>query len=473
MLRKILISSLLCSACCAPALGKVYAEESKDIKPVKYVFKEGNKESIVKINSDGSITIPGAGGTIDEAIQLPTDLYISKSVNGTKELNPKYKHIWDQWEYFKFYRSKDRVNDLFIGEHPRLLDGETFVPKSHNKTDNQNNVNDKNDDQNVNDQKEPNKNTTDNQPKQDQPKQDAPTKVEQPSKVNNKSDDQNNVADKKVADNEKPVKYIFKSGGKESPVYINSDGSMTIPEETELEVLAPKPDDYYIYKDSVETKEVNPKYKHIKDQWAYYKFYASKGKVDDLLVGEHPRPLDGVTFVPNSDKISDDKKVEPKSDQPNSQTEPNKNATDNQSKSDQPKQDVPTKVEQPAKDNAKVDKKSDTQSNVVDKKDTADQNKVVSDKKAVADNQKSETQSSDVSKKVDVKIEGINKNVKAKSSDSKAKAADNKSNKQQKELPKTGESDSTWLRNGLVILSAFIFLVIYRMSRKFNVYLKK
>lgn len=45
---------------------------------------------------------------------------------------------------------------------------------------------------------------------------------------------------------EKPVKYVFKSGGKESPVYINSDGSMTIPEETELEVLAPKPDDYYI-----------------------------------------------------------------------------------------------------------------------------------------------------------------------------------------------------------------------------------
>ncbi|MCY1029768.1 hypothetical protein, partial [Mammaliicoccus sciuri] len=104
-------------------------------------------------------------------------------------------------------------------------------------------------------------------PKQDQPKQDAPTKVEQPGKVDNKSDDQNNVVDKKVADNKKPVKYIFKSGGKESPVYINSDGSMTIPEETELEVLAPKPDDYYIYKDGVETKEVNPKYKHIKDQW--------------------------------------------------------------------------------------------------------------------------------------------------------------------------------------------------------------
>ncbi|MBO1208831.1 hypothetical protein [Mammaliicoccus sciuri] len=271
---------------------------------------------------------------------------------------------------------------------------------------------------------------------------------------------------------DKPVKYVFKSGGKASPVYINSDGSMTIPEEIEQEVVAPKPADYYIYKDGVETKEVNPKYKHIKDQWAYYDFYASKGKVADLLVGEHPRPLDGVTFVPKSDKTSDDKKtdvqkVEPKTDQPNGQKEPNKNATDNQSKSDQPKQGVPVKVEQPTKDNAKVDKKSDSQSNVVDKKDTDNQNKVA------VNNQKSEPQSSDVSKKVDVKKEDSNKGVEAKGSDSKAKSADNKSDKQQKELPKTGESDSTWLRNGLVILSAFIFLVIYRLSRKFNVYFKK
>ncbi|MES5812262.1 hypothetical protein ABKP99_10000 [Mammaliicoccus sciuri] len=141
---------------------------------------------------------------------------------------------------------------------------------------------------------------------------------------------------------DKPVKYVFKSGGKASPVYINSDGSMTIPEEIEQEVVAPKPADYYIYKDGVETKEVNPKYKHIKDQWAYYDFYASKGKVADLLVGEHPRPLDGVTFVPKSDKTSDDKKtdvqkVEPKTDQPNGQKEPNKNATDNQSKSESTK----------------------------------------------------------------------------------------------------------------------------------------
>ncbi|MCJ1780493.1 hypothetical protein [Mammaliicoccus sciuri] len=282
---------------------------------------------------------------------------------------------------------------------------------------------------------------------------------------------------------DKTVKYVFKSGGKASPVYINSDGSMTIPEEIEQEVVAPKPADYYIYKDGVETKEVNPKYKHIKDQWAYYDFYASKGKVADLLVGEHPRPLDGVTFIPNSDKTSDDKKaddqkVEPKSDQPNSQTEPNKNAIDNQSKSDQPKQDVPAKVEQPAKDNAKVDKNSDTHSNVVDKKDAANQSKdnINKDNKAIANNtsndqnkvamsnQKSEPQSSDTSKKVDVKKEDNNKDVKAKATDNKSK-----SDKQQKELPKTGESDSTWLRNGLVILSAFIVLGIYRLSRKYEV----
>ncbi len=106
---------------------------------------------------------------------------------------------------------------------------------------------------------------------------------------------------------------------------------------------------------------------------------------------------------------------------------------------------------------------------MVDKKDTDDQNKVVSDKKAVADNQKSELQSSDVSKKDDVKKEDNNKDVKAKSSDNKAKSADNKSDKHQKELPKTGESDSTWLRNGLVILSAFIVLGIYRLSRKYEV----
>ncbi|MCD8894244.1 hypothetical protein K2V62_05980 [Mammaliicoccus sciuri] len=266
---------------------------------------------------------------------------------------------------------------------------------------------------------------------------------------------------------EKTVKYVFKSGGKESPIYVNSDASMTIPEDVILEVYVEMPSDFYVVKNGVKTEEVTPKYKHIWDQWEYYNFYASKGRTADLFVGEHPRPLDGVTFVPKSDNTSNDQKTDnqkdaPKSDQPNSQTEPNKNTTDIQSKSDQPKQDVPAKVEQPAKDNAKVDKKSDTQSNVVDKKDTDDQNKVVSDKKAVADNQKSEPQSADTSKQVDVKKEDINKDVKA-------KATDNKSDKQQKELPKTGESDSTWLRNGLVILSAFIVLGIYRLSRKYEV----
>lgn len=277
---------------------------------------------------------------------------------------------------------------------------------------------------------------------------------------------------------DKPVKYVFKSGGKASPIYINSDGSMTIPEKELLEVYIERPSDYYVVKDGVKTYEVTPKYKHIKNQWAYYDFYASKGRTADLFVGEHPRPLDGEIFVPKYDNTSDNTKVDDKIDNQNNvndknndqkdeskndQTEPNKNAIDNQSMTEQPKQNVPAKVEQPAK----VDKNSDTHSNVVDKKDTADQNKVVSNNKAVADNQKSEPQSSDTSKKVDGQKEDNNKDVKA--TDNKAKTADNKSDKQQKELPKTGESDSTWLRNGLVILSAFIVLGIYRLSRKYEV----
>ncbi|PTJ60132.1 hypothetical protein BU006_04945 [Mammaliicoccus sciuri] len=279
---------------------------------------------------------------------------------------------------------------------------------------------------------------------------------------------------------DKPVKYVFHNGGMRSPIGVNFDGSMTVPEQGgEILEIDAKPVDFFIYKDGVPTNELNPKYKHIWAQWGYYDFYKSKGKVNDLFVGEHPRPLDGVTFVPKSDKTSDDKKVddqkvEPKSDQPKDQPEPNKKTTDNQSMTEQPKPDVPAKVEQPAK----VDKKSNSQGNVVDKKDATDtnkDNKVVANNKSdnqnkvAMNNQKSESQSSDVSKKVDVKKEDNNKDVKTKETSSKAKAADNKSDKQQKELPKTGESDSTWLRNGLVILSAFIFLGIYRLSRKYEV----
>ncbi|CAG7914040.1 hypothetical protein SSCS72_01836 [Mammaliicoccus sciuri] len=275
---------------------------------------------------------------------------------------------------------------------------------------------------------------------------------------------------------DKPVKYVFKSGGKASPIYINSDGSMTIPEETELEVVAPKPNDYYVYKDGVETKEVNPKYNHITNQREYMNFYISKGRTADLFVGEHPRPLDGVTFIPKSDKTSDDKKVddqkvEPKSDQPKDQPEPNKKTTDNQSMTEQPKQDVPAKVEQPAK----VDKKSNSQGNVVDKKDATDtnkDNKVVANNKSdnqnkvAMNNQKSESQSSDVSKKVDVKKADNNKDVKAKDTSSKAKVADNKSDKQQKELPKTGESENPWVQAGLLLLVGLSLIGLYTINRK-------
>ncbi|MEK4394154.1 hypothetical protein MHH94_08945 [Mammaliicoccus sp. FSL K6-3158] len=291
---------------------------------------------------------------------------------------------------------------------------------------------------------------------------------------------------------DKPVKYVFHNGGMLYPIRVNYDGSMTVPEQGgEILEIDAKPVDFFIYKDGVPTNELNPKYKHIWDQWGYYDFYKSKGKVNDLFVGEHPRPLDGVTYDPKSDKTSDDKKVddqkvEPKSDQPKDQpkdqTEPNKNTTDNQSTSDQPKQDVPTKVDQTAKDNAKIDKKSDSQSNVVDKKDATDQNKsdTNKDNKVVANNKsdkqnkvaminhKSEPQSSDVSKKVDVKKED-NKDVKAKTTDSNAKDADNKSDKQQKELPKTGESENTLFRTLLFTCVVISLLGIYRITRMSNV----
>ncbi|UTI85139.1 LPXTG cell wall anchor domain-containing protein [Mammaliicoccus sciuri] len=279
---------------------------------------------------------------------------------------------------------------------------------------------------------------------------------------------------------DKPVKYVFKSGGKASAIEVNYDGSMTIPEPGgELWDVDVKPVDFYITKNGVQTNEVNPKYKHIWDQWAYYDFYASKGRTADLFVGEHPRPLDGVTFIPKSDKTSDDNNVNNPKDEPKSdQTEPNQNNTDNKSKSDQPKQDVPAKVEQPAK----VDKKSNSQGNVVDKKDATDQNKsdTNKDNKAVANNksndqnkvavnnQKSEPQTSDVSKKVDVKKEDNNKDVKTKDTSSKAKAADNKSDKQQKELPKTGESENTLFRTLLFTCVVISLLGIHRLKRKAN-----
>ncbi|MFC6402566.1 hypothetical protein ACFP67_12205 [Mammaliicoccus sciuri] len=337
MLKKILLSTLLCTTLTTPLIGKVNAEELKDEKPVKYVFKSGGKASAIEVNYDGSMTIPEPGGDLWDVDVKPVDFYITKNGVQTNEVNPKYKHIWDQWAYYDFYASKGRTADLFVGEHPRPLDGVTFVPKS-DKTSDDKKVDEKKEEPKF-DQKETNKNTTDDQSKSDQPKQDVPTKVEQPSKVDDKSDDQNNVANKKVADKEKAVKYVFKSGGKESPIYVNSDASMTIPEDVILEVYVEMPSDFYVVKNGVKTEEVTPKYKHIWDQWEYYNFYASKGRTADLFVGEHPRPLDGVTFVPKSDNTSNDQKTDnqkdaPKSDQPNSQTEPNKNTTDIQSKSD-------------------------------------------------------------------------------------------------------------------------------------------
>ncbi|MCJ0909128.1 hypothetical protein G6W75_01160 [Staphylococcus sciuri] len=269
---------------------------------------------------------------------------------------------------------------------------------------------------------------------------------------------------------DKPVKYVFHNGGMRSPIGVNFDGSMTVPEQGgEILEIDAKPVDFFIYKDGVPTNELNPKYKHIWDQWGYYDFYKSKGKVNDLFVGEHPRPLDGVTYDPKSDNTSDDQKADDQTDKPKSdQTEPNQNNTDNKSKSDQPKQDVPAKVEQPAK----VDKKDTTDQN---KSDTNKDNKAVANNKSndqnkvAVNNQKSEPQSSDVYKKVDVKKEDNNKDVKTKDTSSKAKAADNKSDKQQKELPKTGESENTLFRTLLFTCVVISLLGIHRLTRKSNV----
>ena len=135
MLKKILLSTLLCTTVTTPLIGKVNAEEMKQDKPVKYVFHNGGMRSPIGVNFDGSMTVPEQGGEILEIDAKPGDFYIYKDGVPTNELNPKYKHIWDQWGYYDFYKSKGKVNDLFVGEHPRPLDGVTFVPKSDKTSD--------------------------------------------------------------------------------------------------------------------------------------------------------------------------------------------------------------------------------------------------------------------------------------------------------------------------------------------------
>ncbi|MEB6056706.1 hypothetical protein MXE81_00005, partial [Mammaliicoccus sciuri] len=117
MLKKIILSTLLCTTLTTPVIGKVNAEEVKQDKPVKYVFHNGGMLYPIRINYDGSMTVPEQGGEILEIDAKPGDFYIYKDGVPTNELNPKYKHIWDQWGYYDFYKSKGKVNDLFVGEH--------------------------------------------------------------------------------------------------------------------------------------------------------------------------------------------------------------------------------------------------------------------------------------------------------------------------------------------------------------------
>ncbi|MEB6255634.1 LPXTG cell wall anchor domain-containing protein [Mammaliicoccus sciuri] len=60
-----------------------------------------------------------------------------------------------------------------------------------------------------------------------------------------------------------------------------------------------------------------------------------------------------------------------------------------------------------------------------------------------------------------MKKEDSNKYVKAKVTESKAKA-----DKQQKELPKTGESENPWLHAGLLSLVGLSLIGIYTINRR-------
>ncbi|MEB6255635.1 hypothetical protein BUZ94_08575 [Mammaliicoccus sciuri] len=93
MLRKILLSTMLCTTLTTPLIGKVNAEELKDEKPVKYVFKSGGKASAIEVNYDGSMTIPEPGGDLWDVDVKPVDFYMTKNGVQTNEVNPKYKHI--------------------------------------------------------------------------------------------------------------------------------------------------------------------------------------------------------------------------------------------------------------------------------------------------------------------------------------------------------------------------------------------
>ncbi|MEB8067733.1 MULTISPECIES: LPXTG cell wall anchor domain-containing protein [Mammaliicoccus] len=279
----------------------------------------------------------------------------------------------------------------------------------------------------------------------------------------------------------KPVKYVFKSSGKAAPIYINSDGSMSIPEKEILEVKTPDPEDFYIIKNGVKTNEVNPKYKHISDQWRYFEFYASKGRVNDLFVGEHPRPLDGINFDPSVDNPNSYNQTNMQ--QPGQQSN-TKIPNGNQEKPPSPDQLASDNKGKPTKKDPNKDKKDDKEVNPNtekkdDKKAEIPKNTVVNKDNKVAVNDKKVKQSANEQNKTDMNTnksepksseaskQDNNKDVKSKEeSVTKVKAKENKSNKSQKELPKTGENDNVILRYVLFTFAVLSAVGIFSLSRK-------
>ena len=328
--------------------------------------------------------------------------------------------------------------------------------------------------------------------------------------------------------NEQPVKYVFKSGGKYSPVYTNRDGSLTVPEEAEAEVYVSPPSEFFIFKNGKITDELLPKYQYILDQERYYYWYTSKGRTADLFVGEHPRPVNGEVFVPKYSTVSDNTNSNDQQNDTNgNQPEPTKveqpseapKKDDVTPKAEAPKKDDATpKAEAPKKDDVTPKSEAPKKDDVTPKSDEPKKDEVTP--KAEAPKKDEVTPKAEAPKKDDVKVkaevpkkddvkvkteapkkgdvkvkaevpkknevtpkteapkkdDATPKAEASKKTDSKNekvnkdnKTADKKSDNQQKELPKTGENDNTLLRNVLLTVIGLSLIGVYRLLRKAKV----
>ncbi|GGI41689.1 LPXTG cell wall anchor domain-containing protein [Mammaliicoccus stepanovicii] len=95
----------------------------------EYVFKQIQNGPQQVINNDGSISL-GTGYVIDMWIAPPADYWLPN-----KKLNPKYSHIDDQLDYMDWYTKNGKYADLFIGKHPRPVNGQVFKPKNQTTDD--------------------------------------------------------------------------------------------------------------------------------------------------------------------------------------------------------------------------------------------------------------------------------------------------------------------------------------------------